>query len=159
MKHQLLGLLFFVAAKTGAMAEATADFPIVLACQNAAFDQLDIGLSLAHNTAYFSYKGPQFDRALIMTFSDPRSYISGSGVAIKSESMARGGTFLQISAQMNEVFRVTNYSQFFVELVINTDGTIAPKLLSYAQGIDAFPEDAITGTVNLAEMTCTLKGL
>lgn len=160
MKYQLLGLLFLTAANTCAIAVSTNDFPIVLICKNAPGDQLDVGLSLVKNTAYFSYKTTLLDRPLVMNLSDPRSTsISGAGVHIKSDSLAGGGSILQISAQMNEALRVTRYAQFAIELKLDDQGAITPKELSYSKGIDAFPEHSLAETVDLAGMACTLHGL
>lgn len=153
--NTIIAFLFLVSNL--AVAEPVNNFPIMLICHNNAGDILDVKLSPAKNMAYLSYK--RSEKSLSMSITDPRGYNSGASVEIKSFSSPGGNTLLQISAQMNEVFRVTNYAQFVLELVVGNDGALKPKGLSYAKGCDALPKDAVQDTVNLQDMHCSLSGL
>jgi hypothetical protein len=141
------------------------DYPILITCQNDVGDRLDVGMSLAKQSAYCSYEkapipGAVLNPVLMLRVYVPSSNNSGAGVQIKSQSgTGESDSVIEIRASMNTTDRMTHYTKFMVNMTIGKDGAYTAQKLSFAQGNDTEPESVVERILEFSSMKCSTKGL
>jgi|GEM_PF-4328230 len=154
----LMGFAFSLIGAPSADEDAPV-FPITISCKdpNNPDKMLNLSLSPTKKIARLKYYAPGMENRLSLSVNEERSFYGSAYVTIDSRSSYYAKT-LTISANMNEVYRVTRSVGFSISF--DQGDMLMPKELVYHSGVVEFDGDAPT-TIDLStsNLMCTVSGL
>src|SRR5438477_5012668 len=108
---------------------------------------LEVKLSPGKNIAYFSYSRDNQKPVvqIIETSSARNSYAQVNITSTEDGNYRR----LQFSGNESTVFRVTQFSNFFVDITYNS-GTMATISADYSAGVQEYSDNIVRTTVNFS---------